>query len=91
MSNTKSNNILYIDVQDIDNFRMLLVSTGVILSIAGSYLILGQIVLPMLILGKITYNMYLMSSLTLALIWVLIGKITSSYFRQYLLIKSIKD
>lgn len=91
MSNTKSNNILYIDVQDIDNFRMLLVSTGVILSIAGSYLILGQIVLPMLILGKITYNMYLMSSLALALIWVLIGKITSSYFRQYLLIKSIKD
>lgn len=91
MSNTKSNNILYIDVKDIDNFRMLLVSTGVILSIAGSYLILGQIVLPMLILGKITYNMYLMSSLALALIWVLIGKITSSYFRQYLLIKSIKD
>lgn len=82
-----SNKILHIPVKDINNFRMYLVSTGILLAIASSYLVLGHFILPMIIAGTITYTTYVLSSMGLALLWLLIGKLTSKYIRQYLLIK----
>ena len=82
-----SDKILHIPVKDINNFRMYLVSTGILLAIASSYLLLGNFVLPMIVAGTITYSTYILASMGLAALWLLIGKLTSKYIRQYLLIK----
>lgn len=82
-----SDKILHIPVKDINNFRMYLVSTGILLTIASSYLLLGNFVLPMIVAGTITYTTYVLASMGLAVLWLLIGKLTSKYIRQYLLIK----
>ncbi len=82
-----SDKILHIPVKDINNFRMYLVSTGILLAIASSYLLLGNFVLPMIVAGTITYSTYVLASMGLAVLWLLIGKLTSKYIRQYLLIK----
>ena len=82
-----SDKILHIPVKDINNFRMYLVSTGILLAISSSYLLLGNFVLPMIIAGTITYSTYVLASMGLAVLWLLIGKLTSKYIRQYLLIK----
>ena len=82
-----SDKILHIPVKDINNFRMYLVSTGILLAISSSYLLLGNFVLPMIVAGTITYSIYVLASMGLAALWLLIGKLTSKYIRQYLLIK----
>lgn len=82
-----SDKILHIPVKDINNFRMYLVSTGILLAISSSYLLLGNFVLPMIVAGTITYSTYVLASMGLAVLWLLIGKLTSKYIRQYLLIK----
>ena len=82
-----SDKILHIPVKDINNFRMYLVSTGILLAISSSYLLLGNFVLPMIVAGTITYSTYILASMGLAVLWLLIGKLTSKYIRQYLLIK----
>ena len=82
-----SDKILHIPVKDINNFRMYLVSTGILLAISSSYLLLGNFVLPMIVAGTITYSTYVLASMGLAALWLLIGKLTSKYIRQYLLIK----
>lgn len=82
-----SDKILHIPVKDINNFRMYLVSTGILLAISSSYLLLGNFVLPMIVAGTITYSTYILASMGLAALWLLIGKLTSKYIRQYLLIK----
>ena len=82
-----SDKILHIPIKDINNFRMYLVSTGILLAISSSYLLLGNFVLPMIVAGTITYSTYILASMGLAALWLLIGKLTSKYIRQYLLIK----
>lgn len=82
-----SDKILHIPVKDINNFRMYLVSTSILLAISSSYLLLGNFVLPMIVAGTITYSTYVLASMGLAVLWLLIGKLTSKYIRQYLLIK----
>ena len=77
--------VLFVPFESINNSRTTLVTAGALLLIGLSYTALGYYIMPMIIAGVITEYTYLAICLGLAVVWTVIGKITSKYLRQYTL------
>ena len=83
--NEDTKKVLFVPFESINNSRTTLVTAGVLLLIGLSYTALGYYIMPMIIAGAITEYTYLAICLGLAVVWTVIGKITSKYLRQYTL------
>lgn len=76
---------LFVPIEKLNNSRSVFVTATTLLLIGLSYTALGYYIMPMIIAGTITEYTYLAICLGLAVVWTLIGKITSKYIRQYIL------
>lgn len=83
--NEDTKKVLFVPFESINNSRATLVTAGALLLIGLSYTALGYYIMPMIIAGAITEYTYLAICLGLAVVWTVIGKITSKYLRQYTL------
>lgn len=83
--NEDTKKVLFVPFESINNSRTTLVTAGALLLIGLSYTALGYYIMPMIIAGAITEYTYLAICLGLAVVWTVIGKITSKYLRQYIL------
>ena len=77
--NEDTKKVLFVPFESINNSRTTLVTAGALLLIGLSYTVLGYYIMPMIIAGAITEYTYLAICLGLAVVWTVIGKITSKY------------